>query len=105
MNVLEVGTELKIKNMEFSFHFLSTLIWSPGSAEYSFHFYSGMREMAYLLFHRAVPCLSLPLSPLPHKNQLSFYPISQGLQITAKSSCEALPLRICTDQNLKCLLA
>lgn len=36
-NVLEVGTALKIKNTEFTFHFRSTLIWSAGSAEYSFH--------------------------------------------------------------------
>lgn len=33
MNVLEVGTELKIKTWR-----LSPLILSPGSAEHSFHF-------------------------------------------------------------------
>lgn len=50
MNVLE----LTIKNMEFSFHFLCTLM-CPGSVKHSSHFYPGLRKMAYLLFPRAVP--------------------------------------------------
>lgn len=61
-------------------------MWSPGSAEYSFYFYPGRREKAHLLFHRAVPPLSLLPSPLPHKPCLSSSKICQVLQITPKSS-------------------
>lgn len=50
MNVLE----LTIKNVEFSFHCLSTLMCVQGLLSIS-HFSPGLREMAYLLFHRAVP--------------------------------------------------
>lgn len=88
------------------FHSLSTWIWSPGSVKHSSHFYPGLREAADWPRHRASSSLPLSaLSPLPHENGLSLYRVSQVLQITTKSSCEALPLRICTDQNLKCLLA
>lgn len=71
------GSGHRIKNLKknfffkhgvFSFHFLSILIWSPGSAEHSFHLHPGRREMVHLLFHRGVPSLSLLPSPLPHKN-------------------------------------
>ena len=51
----EGGHRVENENTDLSFHFLSPLIWSPGPAKPSFHFYPHLREMAYLLFHRVAP--------------------------------------------------
>lgn len=103
--VSEVGAELTVETMEFRFHSLSTWICSPGSPE-QFPPLSWMERSSLLAsseqFCNNSLCLFLPFPP---QNWLSFDRLGQVLQITTKSACEALPLRICTDPNLKCLLA
>lgn len=104
VNVLNVGAESKIKNrVEFpfsiSFNLVSRALLSPVPTS------TRICEKWLICCFTEWFLSRLCLSPLPHKDGLSSYRTRQMLQITTKSSCEALRRRICTDQNLKCLLA